>query len=508
MENQPPIRRGGEHQRQPANSYGIDDPLIQSNIEQARTDAANERRRNRAQLERYADAGMDPDEAEALVEFEQSVTDQGTSAPESVFPTEADVEPEEGLERLTDHQRIYYGITEALREQRSIDHATARAIAAQLHGGQASSLHALASSGALVDGLSAELDGLRADTTPVEVEPWLDALDEYIAGRAGSPDPIEGWSALWPGDQPIDVGRLDTNQQPRRDVDRPVIGGSGTKVEQARHPIDDQAARAIARQFQADRNGPLALLAGCGAILNEDDQLYRELFADWEQHTPDQQASAEALRAYVAGREDRGPVSHWCGRRGETTSGEHPEIWVGSLTDYNNGVLHGLWIDADQDVDELRAQVGWLLRTSPTARASGDVAEEYGIFDHAGFGGYEVDEWSSLDTVALIAHGIAEHGPAYAAWVEYIGDTAGELLDDDAFGDHYEGEWDSLTDYVEYVLEETGVTEQLDRALAGFADDIRRNVQLDVAGLAEEWEQGLHVADAPGGRVWVFDARS
>jgi hypothetical protein len=50
---------------------------------------------------------------------------------------------------------------------------------------------------------------------------------------------------------------------------------------------------------------------------------------------------AEALRHYVAGRESWGPVSHWGDDRGETTSGFRPEIWVGSLTDYNSGVLHG-----------------------------------------------------------------------------------------------------------------------------------------------------------------------
>jgi antirestriction protein len=77
-----------------------------------------------------------------------------------------------------------------------------------------------------------------------------------------------------------------------------------------------------------------------------------------------------------------------------------------------------------------------MLRTSPTARSNGEVAEEYGIFDRAGFGGYEVDEWSSLDTVALIAHGIAELGAAYPAWAEYVGDTAGELIENEAFRNH------------------------------------------------------------------------
>ncbi len=131
MENQPRYPQGGENPYQQANSYGTDDPVIQASIEQARTEASQERRRNRAKLENYVAAGMDADDAEAVVEFEQSVADTEPPAAES--------------ERLTDDQLIHLHITEALREQRPIDHATARAIAAQLHGGQASPLYALSS---------------------------------------------------------------------------------------------------------------------------------------------------------------------------------------------------------------------------------------------------------------------------------------------------------------------------------------------------------------------------
>src|ERR1051326_5021122 len=98
---------------------------------------------------------------------------------------------------LTDDQLIHYHITEALREDRPIDHATARCIAAQLHGGQASALYALASNGAVSEGLTAELDSWRTNDTPVEVEPWLDALDEYLGSR-DDPNPVEGWHQLWP----------------------------------------------------------------------------------------------------------------------------------------------------------------------------------------------------------------------------------------------------------------------------------------------------------------------
>lgn len=284
----------------------------------------------------------------------------------------------------------------------------------------------------------------------------------------------------------------------------------GVGAVQAGQQVDDRTARDIARYFRTEEDGPLASFIACGAIWNDDDELHEELFGQWQQHSEEEQAWAEALRSYCAQRESELPVSHWCKDRGEregTRSGMCPEIWVGSLLDYNNGLLHGMWIDADQEPDEMKEQIRWILRTSPAARSTGEVAEEWAILDHGGFCGYEVDEWSSLDTISLIAQGIAEHGEAYAAWVEYVGDTAGELTSDEAFLDHYLGTWESVEAYVEEVLQETGFYGQLEERLAGLPDDVRRNIQVDVAGIAQEWEQGLHLVEGTDGGVLVFSAR-
>jgi hypothetical protein len=152
LEDQPHNPQEGANPYQQANSYGTDDPAIQASIEQVRTEASEERRRNRERLERYVKAGLSADDAEAMVEFEQAARDQ-----------QRRTDLAETVDRHTDDQLIHFHITEALREDRPIDDATARTVASQLHGGQASPLYALASSGALVDGLTAELDTWRAD---------------------------------------------------------------------------------------------------------------------------------------------------------------------------------------------------------------------------------------------------------------------------------------------------------------------------------------------------------
>lgn len=114
--------------------------------------------------------------------------------------------------------------------------------------------------------------------------------------------------------------------------------------------IDHHTARAIARQFKQAPDGPLAVFAACGAILNDNDELFRELYTGWQNQTPEQQAWVEALRSYCATRTSETPVSYWCDeeedRSHDIASGTRPEIWVGSLNDYNHGFLHGMWISS------------------------------------------------------------------------------------------------------------------------------------------------------------------
>ena len=58
---------------------------------------------------------------------------------------------------VQDETFIRYGIMAAAREERLIGDATARVIAAQLHSGQISALCSLAATGAIVEGLEAQL---------------------------------------------------------------------------------------------------------------------------------------------------------------------------------------------------------------------------------------------------------------------------------------------------------------------------------------------------------------
>ena len=58
----------------------------------------------------------------------------------------------------------------------------------------------------------------------------------------------------------------------------------------------------------------------------------------------------------------------------------NPEIYVADLAAYNAGKLRGEWIDANQDVDNIRAEIEKMLSSSPEL-----FAEEYAIHDYEQF---------------------------------------------------------------------------------------------------------------------------
>lgn len=64
----------------------------------------------------------------------------------------------------------------------------------------------------------------------------------------------------------------------------------------------------------------------------------------------------------------------------ETLQVSAPRIYVACLAAYNNGILYGKWIDADQDADSIRLEIQIMLAGSPVPRA-----EEWAIHDYEGF---------------------------------------------------------------------------------------------------------------------------
>ncbi len=178
---------------------------------------------------------------------------------------------------------------------------------------------------------------------------------------------------------------------------------------------------------------------------------------------------------------------------------QRPQIWVGSLSDYNNGVLHGSWLDADREPEEIQADIQTMLAASPWTARTGEPAEEWGIFDTDNFGPCRIDQHEDLDWISGVATGIAEHGPAFAAWADVVEEPG--LLDN--FDAAYLGHYDNLHAYVEQLINDLGYDELLDRAVPS---SLRPYVKIDVAATARDLDGDLHVLAADGGGVWIFDA--
>jgi antirestriction protein len=175
-----------------------------------------------------------------------------------------------------------------------------------------------------------------------------------------------------------------------------------------------------------------------------------------------------------------------------------PRIYVASLSDYNAGILHGEWLDANQEPDELEAAVDDML-----ARSTTHGAEEFAVHDYEGFGAYTVGEYESLDWLSRIARGIAEHGAAFAAWAQECGRDDERLA---RFEDAFLGEWQNVAAYTDELLSDLGYAEVLEQAVPEW---LQPYVSLDIEGLARDMELSgdLHTFEHEGG-VWVFDGRT
>lgn len=75
-----------------------------------------------------------------------------------------------------------------------------------------------------------------------------------------------------------------------------------------------------------------------------------------------------------------------------------PAIYVGSLLDLNNGITHGVWLDASQPVETMLAAITSMLDTSPTMFLTGEPAEEWLILDNEGFA-QRIDPHDTLELV-------------------------------------------------------------------------------------------------------------
>lgn len=185
-----------------------------------------------------------------------------------------------------------------------------------------------------------------------------------------------------------------------------------------------------------------------------------------------------------------------------TPQGEY-RIYVASLSDYNAGRLHGVWIDCDgMNADDLTQTVNEMLAQSKhpnVIRKQCDVcstiyegnnqcpnctswtfkhinsAEEFAIHDTEGLNDL-IGEYTSLSDVAEIVDAL-ESAENPAALIEYAGYCGGDFeYAKEHFEDAYCGEWGTFEKYVEETFDEIY---EIPDHLANY---------IDYAAVARDWE--------------------
>lgn len=182
-----------------------------------------------------------------------------------------------------------------------------------------------------------------------------------------------------------------------------------------------------------------------------------------------------------------------------------PRIYVASLSDYNAGRLHGVWIDATLDPDAIEEQIRAMLFESahpnvtrcrkcgatmssapgvppfrkgfPAEVCEGSEdgkhdpassAEEYAIHDYEGFAGIKLSEFESIGRVSELANAIEEHGEIFAKYIEHTGEKdVSDAVSD--FQDAYSGTWKSEEDFAADLAEETGMVDS-SNSMYGYID--------------------------------------
>jgi antirestriction protein len=149
-----------------------------------------------------------------------------------------------------------------------------------------------------------------------------------------------------------------------------------------------------------------------------------------------------------------------------------PRIYVACLASYNNGILHGAWIDAVNGVDAMRDGINAMLKASPMPNA-----EEWAIHDSVWI---DLNECDNLERVHDIAMFIEEHGELGYELMKMNGGNVPYSIE--MLEDHYHGEWDSKRDFVYDLVESCGY-------LDGASETIKRYFDY------EAFERDLFISD-------------
>jgi len=162
-------------------------------------------------------------------------------------------------------------------------------------------------------------------------------------------------------------------------------------------------------------------------------------------------------------------------------------FYAADLAAYNSGILHGIWVDATSDADEMQEQIAAMLRASPCPNVTVEhpetnetvpSAEEWVVHDYDDAAKLisHMGETSDLKAIAEAAEAFEEISDDYHETIlpfllDWVRDRVTEphawkAALDDAFA----GEWNDPEDYAADLAEQCGYLENLPDALQNYID--------------------------------------
>jgi antirestriction protein len=155
-----------------------------------------------------------------------------------------------------------------------------------------------------------------------------------------------------------------------------------------------------------------------------------------------------------------------CVKEQKKISEDNALVYIACLSAYNNGYLHGAWVDASEGIEHVKECIKEILSSSPVA----EECEEWAIHDFQGFGNYKVDEYHNLDELCEVAEFLKECDKFPAEVVSWLIDDYGIEGAKEKMEDDYIGEFDSCTDLAYHYAEETGLLDGVHKSVAMYFD--------------------------------------
>jgi antirestriction protein len=157
------------------------------------------------------------------------------------------------------------------------------------------------------------------------------------------------------------------------------------------------------------------------------------------------------------------------------------KIYVACLSAYNNGKLHGVWIDLDScsDTDDIHAQIDDMLKNSPE-----HDAEEWAIHDtELPEGVYKIVNGvgAVADFDDLIAINECEHPDLIAGLISQgVCDSVESAIK--YHDENYQGQHESLDAYAYDYLESTGALSEVPESIRYYIDTEKLGRDMELGG--------------------------